>query len=165
MSRGLRGGLLALSSAGLAITAHALAGGGMPDTALTLLLTVLIGWMGAALAEKTKGPLGVLAVLGVAQTAMHLVLTELMGHMTSPRPEMYLAHAVATVLTAVLLAHAESMARLAVAGLWLLLPVVWRPAPVAGAPVLIPVTPAADTPTLSVLLRRVHRRRGPPPCS
>jgi hypothetical protein len=158
----LRGGLLALCSAGLAITAHALADGGLPDTSLTLVLTALIGWTGAALAEKTKGPLGVLAVLGVAQLAMHLVLTELMGHMSAPRPEMYLAHAAATVVTAGLLAHAESMTRLAVARLWLLLPVVWRPAPVAAGPDLVPVPPPADTPTLSVLLRRVHGRRGPP---
>lgn len=162
VSRVLRGGLLALSSAGLAITAHALADGGLPDTSLTLVLTVLIGWTGAALAEKTKGPLGVLVVLAVAQVAMHLVLTELMGHMSSPPPQMYLAHAIATVLTAGLLAHAEAMTRVAVAALRLLLPVVWRPAPVAGVPATTPVSPAADRPVLSVLLRRVHGRRGPP---
>ncbi len=161
MSRLLRGGLLALCSAGLAITAHALADGGLPDTSLTLVLTVLIGWIGAALAEKTKGPLGVLAVLGSAQVAMHLVLTELMGHMAPAHLDMYLAHAVATVLTAGLITHAESMARIAVASLWLLLPVVWRPAPVPVAPVRLPADPVA-APVLSVLLRRVHGRRGPP---
>lgn len=157
----LRGALLALSSAGLAITAHALAGGDMPDASLTLVLTALVGWIGSALAERTKGPLGVLAVLGVAQVAMHLVLTELMGHTAPARPEMYLAHAVATVCTAAVLAHAETMARHAVAGLWRLLPVVWRPAPVADA-APVPVLSPVDSPTLSVLFRRVHRRRGPP---
>ncbi|SFJ56705.1 hypothetical protein SAMN05421835_106271 [Amycolatopsis sacchari] len=159
-SRVARGALLALSSAGLAITAHALADGGLPDTALTLLLTALIGWIGSALAERTRGPLGVLAVLGTAQLAMHLVLTGLMDHGTAT-PGMYLAHAVATALTAGLLSHAESMLRVGVARLWLLLPVVWHPAPVAAGPVPVPV-PAPDVPLVSVLLRRVHGRRGPP---
>src|SRR5438067_2827992 len=106
--RGGRGGLLAISSAGLAISAHALAGGGFPDTALTIVLTALIGWIGTALAGKTRGPAGVLAILGTGQLAMHVVLTELMGHMSTSVP-MFLAHCAATVTTAVLLAHAESM--------------------------------------------------------
>jgi hypothetical protein len=161
-SRLLRGGLLALCSAGLAITAHTLADGALPDTSLTLLLTALIGWTGAALAEKTKGPLGVLAVLGTAQLAMHLVLSELMGHAAHAHPNMYLAHAMATLLTAGLLSHAETMAGFAVARLWLLLPVVWRPAPVPAAGALFAAAPAAETPLISVLLRRVHGRRGPP---
>lgn len=161
----LRGGLLALCSAGLAITAHALGDGGLPDTSLTLLLTAIVGWTGAALAEKTKGPVGVLAVLGAAQVAMHLVLTVLMGHGMSAGPVMYLAHATATVLTAGLLAHAESMTQVAVARLSLLLPVVWRAAPVPSVPALVPATPAVELPVLSVLLRRVHGRRGPPVCS
>ncbi|GHF58470.1 hypothetical protein FHX82_000314 [Amycolatopsis bartoniae] len=160
-SRAVRGALLALCSAGLGITAHALADGGLPDTALTLLLTALVGWTGAALAERTRGPLGVFAVLGTAQLAMHLVLTELMGH-AAPAAGMFLAHGVATALTAGLLWHAEAMIRVAVARLWLLLPVVWRPAPVAAAPA--PVLPSTDPATslVSVLLRRVHGRRGPP---
>lgn len=161
-SRLLRGGLLALCSAGLATTAHALAGGGLPDASLTLLLTGLIGWTGAALAEKTKGPLRVLAVLGTAQLAMHLVLGELMGHGTQAHLNMYLAHAAATVLTAALLSHAETMVRFAVARLWLLLPVVWRPAPVLTTGALSLAATAVDTTLISVLLRRVHGWRGPP---
>jgi hypothetical protein len=160
--RTARGVFVAFSSAGLAITAHALAGGGLPDTALTLLLTALIGWIGGALAEKTEGPIGVLAVLGTAQLGMHLVLTVLMGHMGPVRADMYLAHAGATVLTAALLTYAESMLRAAVASLWLLLPVVWRPAPVPAGPAPAPVPSPLETPHISVVLRRVHGRRGPP---
>ncbi|TNC27475.1 hypothetical protein FG385_09670 [Amycolatopsis alkalitolerans] len=159
----MRGGLLALCSAALAITAHALADGGMPDTALTVVLTVLIGWIGAALAEKTSGLLGVLTVLGVAQVAMHLLLCVVMGHMAMPGPGMYLTHAVATACTAALFSHAESMMGIAVARLWLLLPIVWHAAPVAGAPILAPAAP--DIPALPVLLNLAHRRRGPPVCS
>lgn len=161
----MRGCLLALTSAGLAVTAHALANGGLPDTSLTLLLTALVGWIGSALAEKTRGPLGILTVLGAAQLGMHLVLSELAGHTTHAGPDMYLAHAVATVATALLVARAESMLRLAVAGLWLLLPVVWRQPPVPAGPVPAPVPFAPDTPVVSLVLRRVHGRRGPPCCS
>ncbi|KAA9166923.1 hypothetical protein FPZ12_000695 [Amycolatopsis acidicola] len=158
----MRGGLLALSSGGLAVTAHALGGGGCPDTALTLLLTCLVGWIGAALAEKTRGPLGVLAVLGTAQLGMHLVLTELMAHHGPTHAAMYLAHAMATVLTGLLLAHAETMLRGAAATLWLLLPVVWRAAPVSAGPDLAPVPSPENTPLIGVVLNRVHGRRGPP---
>lgn len=144
------------------MTAHALAGGGMPDTALTILLAALIGWSGAALADRTRGPLGVLAVLGVAQLGMHVVLTGLMSHQAAPGAGMCLAHAGATVLTAFLLAHAESMLRGAVAGLRLLLPVLWSPIPVPPGPVPAPLPAAGDTPLVSVVFRRVHGRRGPP---
>jgi hypothetical protein len=104
----------------------------------------------------------VLAVLGTAQLAMHLVLTELMDHATPAGADMYLAHAGATVLTALLLAHAESMVRWAAASLRLLLPVAWHPAPIPAGPVPVPVLAPAGTPPVSVLLRRVHGRRGPP---
>lgn len=159
--RGTRGVLLALSNAGLAITAHALAGHGLPDTSLTVILTGFVGWMGAALAEKTKGPLGVLSVLATAQVAMHLVLSGLMGHPV-PSPGMVLAHAAATSATAFLLAHAEELLLAAASSLRVLLPVVWRPAPVPAGAVGVPSPFKGDTPLLSVLLRRVHGRRGPP---
>ncbi|WP_342668905.1 hypothetical protein [Amycolatopsis taiwanensis] len=157
----MRGVLLTFSNAGLAITAHTLAGGGLPDTSLTLVLTGLLGWIGAALAEKTKGPLGVLTVLATAQLGMHLVLGGLMDHLT-PSAGMILTHAAATSVTAFLLAHAESMLLAAAAGLLLILPVVWRPAPVPPGAAGVPVRSPGDTPLLSVLLRRVHGRRGPP---
>lgn len=146
------------------MSAHALAHGGLPDTALTLLLTGLVGWIGAALADRTRGPLGLLGVLGLAQAGMHVVLGELMGH-GGEHVAMYLAHAVATLLTAVIQAHAESMLRVAVARLRLLLPVGWRQAPVTGRPVARIVAPPIDAPVLTVLLRRVHGRRGPPQIS
>lgn len=157
-----RGPLLAASNGGLAITAHALADHGLPNASLTLILTVLVGWIGAALAEKTKGPLGVLSVLAAAQVGMHVVLSGPMGHELVPSAGMVLTHAAATSVTAFLLAHAEAMLLAAASSLLLLLPVVWRPAPVPAGVVGVPVGPAADMPLLSVLLRRVHGRRGPP---
>lgn len=161
----MRGWLLALSSAGLAITAHALGGGGLPDASLTVLLTALAGWTGSALAEKTSSALGVLAVLGTAQLGMHVVLTDLAGSMHHSSPDMYLAHAAATAVTAVLVARAEAMLRIAVARLRVWLPVAWRQAPVPAGPVPSPVPRPPDAPVASVVLSRVHGRRGPPRCS
>lgn len=153
--------MLAGTSASLAIGAHGLAHGGLPDTAGTLLLTALVGWIGAALADRTRGPLGLLAILGAAQAGMHLVLGELMGH-GGESWGMFVAHAAATLVAALVQAHAESMLRVAVARLRGWLPVVRRPAPVAG-PRRTPIaSTAGDTPVLTVLLGRVHRRRGPP---
>jgi hypothetical protein len=157
----VRGVLLAVSSAGLAITAHALAGGGAPDTALTLLVTVLVGWIGAGLAEKTRGPLGVLAVLGGAQVAMHLVMSGLMSH-GLPSWGMVLAHAGATAATALLLTHAESVLLAAAASIRRLLPVVHRCVPVPAGPAPVPISTTGGTSLISELVRRVHGRRGPP---
>jgi hypothetical protein len=159
--RSARGVLLAVSNGGLAITAHALANHGLPDTSLTLVLTGFVGWIGAALAERTKGKLGVVSVLVTAQIGMHVVLSGLMGDLV-PSAGMVLAHAVATLVTAFLLAHAEAMLLAAASSLLVLLPVVWRPAPVPAGVAGVPVPCAADGSLLSVLLCRVHGRRGPP---
>ncbi|WP_020669001.1 hypothetical protein [Amycolatopsis nigrescens] len=166
--------MLAVSAAALAVTAHAAAGGGVPDVSLTLLLTVLIGWVATSLAGRTRGLPGILAVLGAAQLIMHLVLTELMGHSghsglgVPPAGLMTLAHVLATAGTALLLAHAERMLLAVAAGLRLLLPVLWRHAPVPHGPArALPGVPDAAPGHLemSVLLRRVCARRGPPACS
>lgn len=157
----MRGALLATSSAGLAVMAHTLADGDLPDASMTVVLTLVVGWAGAALAKKTTGFRGVLAALGAAQLGMHVVLTGLMGHLV-PSGGMMLAHTGATVATALLQAHAEAMLLAAAASLWFLLPVVWRPAPVPARPGRPQVRPRAGSPLASVLLTRVHRRRGPP---
>ncbi|QWF80339.1 hypothetical protein [Amycolatopsis sp. CA-230715] len=160
-----RGTLLAASSAALAVSAHAFADGGLPDTALTVLLTLLIGWVATGLTDRTTGPLGAFAVLGAGQLVMHVVLSDLMDHGTSQvdGAVMTAAHVVATGIAAVLVATAESMLRTAVAALRLLLPTVWRPAPVPSGPVQATAArPSADCPHVGVVLRRVCARRGPP---
>ncbi|MFC4005162.1 hypothetical protein ACFS2C_26850 [Prauserella oleivorans] len=160
-----RGVLLAVSSAALSVTAHGLAGGGVPHPATTLLLTVLIGWVGTAAADRTRGTRGILLVLGCGQMATHLLLAELSGHPGEP-PTMLAAHAVATVLTAMLLAHAESMLAVALAALRRLLPLALRLAPVPSAPALPTLAlPAGATTVVEVVLRRMHGRRGPPALS
>ncbi len=164
--RALRGSLLAASSAALASTAHAAADGGLPDASGTVVLTALIGWTATSLADKVRGPLGILAMLGAAQLLMHLVLTALNTHPGAGNHvdpiAMTSAHVVATLLTAVLLAHAERGLLLATAALRRLLPVLWSP-PVPSVPISTVVHPAAaGARAVDVLLRRVCARRGPP---
>lgn len=169
--RVVRGLLLATASAALAITAHALADGEIPNPSLTLLLTALIGWVSTALADRTTGLPGILAVLGSAQVVMHFVLTELAGHAQTHGGSgvidgtlpMTGAHALAVLGTAVLLARAEALLRVAVASLRLLLPVVFSPAPVRGGPIRpVTVHPELGAGAIPVFLRTVLGRRGPP---
>jgi hypothetical protein len=169
--RNVRGVLLAVSSAVLAVSAHAVADGGTPGALPTLVLTALIGWVSTQVADRIHGLPGILAVLSAAQLVMHTVLTALAphghGHPAEPATSvMLLTHAGAVVLVATLLAHAESMLRAALACLRRLLPVVFTAAPV---PAEAPAKPAPRAPEArraeSVLLRRVCARRGPPAVS
>jgi hypothetical protein len=175
--RQARGVLFAASSAALAVAAHVAAEGELPNIALTALLTLLIGWLGMALAEKTSGFLGVLGVLGFAQLIMHLVLSVLahqgahavnsvsVGSVSVSNVSgsvMLLTHISATGLTALVVTFAESMLLAAVAALRVLLPILWCPPPIPAAPPKRPYTISRDTRVLQTLLSRALPRRGPP---
>lgn len=167
--RALRGTVLALVNAALAAAAHAAAGGGVPDGARTVLLTIGVATVGTALADRRRGPLAMLTAVAVTQVVLHLLLENLGGHhMVAPAPsvgvDMTVAHAVAALVTAALLAGAEStvfaMADVLrrVAGTLptippVRIPVARRPPP----PVTVPL-PAV----LRELLCRVTPHRGPP---
>jgi hypothetical protein len=163
-----RGVLLAVSAAALSVTAHRLADGGLPDPAMTALLTGLFGWTAAALARKARGPVATITLLGIAQLVMHLLLTTLAGHHDmyampgSTGLGMVGAHAVATVLTALLLARADTMLLTVLAVLRAFLPRLLTPLPVPAAPALVPVRPDAPGHLVGVDLRRIRGRRGPP---
>jgi hypothetical protein len=164
-----RGLLLAVSAGALSVTAHRLADGGLPDPAMTALLTGLFGWTAAALARKARGPVATIVLLGAAQLVMHLLLTTLAGHhdmYTGPGRTglgMIAAHVVATVLTALLLAHADSMLLTVLAVLRTILPRLLTPLPVpATAPALVPARTAGPGHLVGVDLRRIRGRRGPP---
>jgi len=174
--RALSGWLLALSSTGLAITAHGLAGGGVPDTALVIPVTALIAWGGTALAARPRGRLVLLATVALIQLGLHELLTQSTyahgGHESMPRvhgPAMFAGHALATLAVTALLARASTgLALFSSAVGWLrsrlnelwLTPV---PAPVAiGAASVVPARPGQ---LLEITLRRVRARRGPPPGS
>lgn len=163
--------LLTFSSAAPAIAAHA-AAGGISQAALTALLTPLIGWLATVLADRVRGMVGMVLVLSAAQMVMHVLLgghgalsAHVPGTMAGLGGDAVVAtaHIGAVALTAVLLARAESMLAVAAAALRVLLPVVSCPAPVStDGPLQIGVRPAAGPHLVEVLLRRVHRRRGPP---
>ena len=167
--RTLRGSGLAAVNTVLAVAAHMAGGGGSPDGALTLLLTLAVAAAGTTLADRRRGPLALLGAVAITQVVLHLLLDGLGGHHpgTVPAPSgvaMTVAHAAAVVVTAALLAGAES-ALFAVAGVLrrIVRALPPQPAPVPAAELGAP--PPATTPlpvALQRLLRRVMPRRGPP---
>lgn len=177
--RATRGWLLALSSTGLAIAGHGVAGGGFPDLGIAVPLTALLAWVGAALADRLRRLVPLIIALGAIQLGLHLLLTEVVGahgghHAGSGGPApvddltMLAGHALATVVTAALLAKASAALSLGSAALnWLRGQLsVPRPVPVAAAhPIPISAAPARPGVLLEILLRRVRSRRGPPATS
>jgi hypothetical protein len=166
--RALRGWLLALPSMALAVTGHGLAGGGIPDLGIALPLTALIAWAGGTLVHRLRGP-ALIGLLGVIQVALHLLLTQL-AHGHGPAPvggwAMFAAHAIATVITAGLLARASvalTVGSAALDRLRGLLALLWSaPVPVPAAIGPSSAVPDRPGPLLEILLRRVRTRRGPP---
>ncbi|MFC0432116.1 hypothetical protein [Kutzneria buriramensis] len=167
--RALRGCLLAGTSTALTVTAHAAAGGGIPDLGLFLLPTVLLAGAGTLLAERVRGRGVMFAVLGGTQLAVHSLLAMhatsyemfLAGHAVAGPVPMTIAHVLATAVLAVVLTHADAVLA-AVADV--LSTVVPRPVPAlpAWAPVAVPVTAPCPGTEVMLLLRRVRSRRGPP---
>jgi hypothetical protein len=167
MLRVVRGSVLAITSATLAVLAHVVGGGMAPSTGLTLLLTVAAAAAGVALADRQRGGVAILAALGTSHLAIHLLLTLGTPDMDMGSPfnaqVMSAAHIVAILLAAVLLTRAER-AIYALAELLAMLLPRWivvlfdvpepPPAPSRGA------EPAEKS--MRVLLRRACSRRGPP---
>ncbi|SHE65293.1 hypothetical protein SAMN05444320_101681 [Streptoalloteichus hindustanus] len=163
-----RGAALALSSATLAVAAHAAAGGSVPDTGLAAVLTVLMAGAGTAMADRRRSAPAILAALGGSQVLLHVLLQALAGHGAHHAPpgfdpsRMVATHVVATLLTAALLVGAERAVFAVAAALAMLLPRRLAPPP-AWAPLRLASVPIGTVPLpLDVLLRRVHTRRGPP---
>lgn len=160
----VRGASLAVVSAALAVAAHTVAGGMMPDPGLTALLTVGVAAVGIAMADRRRSQGAILLVLGAAQLATHVLLSvasQGMPDVVDPLV-MTAAHAVAVLVAAVLLARADGVV-FGLAGLLaMLLPrVLVTPPPPAGPHVswrwVVPVDRAT-----AVLLRLASPRRGPP---
>jgi hypothetical protein len=152
------------------VAAHTLGGGPPPDTTLAVLLTVLLAWAGTSLASRRRSATAIGAALAGSQLALHVLFTGLGGHqhgqaslLAAAHPAaMTGAHVLATVLTAVVLAKAESAVFAAAAALAGLLPRRVSPPPVRTPPRPAPVSSIAPRPVLDVLLRTVIARRGPP---
>lgn len=161
-----RAALLAVTSAALSVTAHGAAGGEVTEFAPALPLTPLLAFAGAVLAERGRRPWTIVAALGGAQLAQHALLN--LGHHTSDGPGlgfspvvMTAAHVVAALLTGLLLARADGVLHALATAAARLLPVVPAPLVAVGVPRVPAPAPTANR-LVSVLLRRVHGRRGPP---
>jgi hypothetical protein len=166
---GAGGVLLASSSAALAIAAHGIGGGSVSDSLFTVLLATLLSWGGSTVARRGGTP-ALVGVLGVTQLCQHLLLTELAGGHGHQQAlfdpwTMFAAHAVATVLTAVLLTRAGVALRLVTTAVaWLfsrLTALASGPVRRTGRPGGSPL-PARPGAVLEVLFREVCARRGPP---
>ncbi|HVV17997.1 MAG TPA: hypothetical protein VHF06_01085 [Pseudonocardiaceae bacterium] len=163
--RVLRGSVLAVTSAALAVVAHAVSGGMAPDTGLTALLTVGVAAVGVALADRRRSTGAILTVLAGAQLAMHVLLS--VGSMGMPTHVndlvMLGAHAGAVLVSALLLARADDAVFLLACVLAMLLPVLVAVPPAPSAPVRVRHrrTERVDR-RAAVLLRRACARRGPP---
>ena len=160
--RTLRGAALALTSAGLTITAHGLGGGELSEFIHALPLVVLIAFAAASLADKRTGKLSVIAGLGTAQLAQHLLLTWVNHeHNNTLTGQMFVAHLVAASLTGILLFHAENALFRLIAAVTRLIPRRLTPLPVTT-----PVRTFTSTPYVQnahhLELSRANGRRGPP---
>jgi hypothetical protein len=147
-----------------------MAGGGAPDTALAVLLTMLVAWAGTSIADRGFSPLAILGTLGISQAGMHLLLNYVVpthiGHGVPPVDPraMVVTHVIATVLTALLLAKADVAVLLVTSAMRLLfsMPHVRGPLVVAAVEYVLPTSPRQADRLLEVLFRRVCARRGPP---
>lgn len=172
--RVLRGAGVACTAASLSVAAHAAAGGSLPGLGTTVVITVLLTGAGVALADRKRGSWGILGALAVSQLALHffLELTALghhgSGHLHGPSPIpvspglMTLGHVIVTLLTALVMAHAERVLFVVTRLLQAIFPRKTTPLPVVTPPPAVCV-PAPVPRTLAQLIyQRIHGRRGPP---
>ncbi|NGY61774.1 hypothetical protein G7043_22865 [Lentzea sp. NEAU-D13] len=160
--RTLRGAALALTSAALTITAHGLGGGEISEFIHALPLVVLIAFAAASLADKRTGKLSIIAGLGTAQLAQHLLLTWVNHeHTNTLTGQMFVAHLVAATLTGLLLFHAENALFRLFAAVTRLIPRRLTPQPVTTPVRTFTSTPYVRNPHHTDL-RRANGLRGPP---
>ena len=174
MARGLAA---ATACALLTYSGHRAAGGAMPDLGLLLVLSLLLAGFLITLADRRRGPLAILAMVGGSQLALHGLLQMLAG--SHPEPAAALpgalpgaltgplamlgAHALATLLTAAVLAGAEDAVFTVAHALARALPLtISAPRAVELPSRLSAVTGPLDLRLRGVLGRRLHLRRGPP---
>lgn len=166
MGSGVRGAGLALMCALVTAAGHSAGGGALPDLALLVVLLPLLGGVLTHVARRATGPVGLVAVLGGGQLALHHLLELLHpAHAAGPAllggTGMLVLHAVATVVLAVAVRGADAGIAAVAAGLRRVLPR-RLPPPVTRAPaVAVPVAPVAGL-RLAAALCSAEVRRGPP---
>ncbi|MDT7660815.1 MAG: hypothetical protein QOD04_371 [Pseudonocardiales bacterium] len=164
---------------------HRAAGGALPDLGLLIVLALLLAGFLITLADRRRGPLAILVLVGGSQLALHGLLQLLGGsheHTAAAGSPglpglpgslavpalmpvlMFGAHALATVITAAVLAGAEAAVFTVAHALARVLPLslsMPRTPEPPGRPGV--VTGPLDARLRGVLGRRLHLRRGPPP--
>ena len=175
--RVVRGIVLAVTSATLAVIAHVIGGGMAPDTGLTVLLTAGVAAGGVALADRQRSGFAILVALGVSHLAIHLLLSlsapamsatsmsagmDMSGGPGVNGQVMLAAHCVAVLLAAGLLTKAEVAIFLLAALVAMLLPRWITVLPVRLVPPAAPRPAEHADQVMLVLLRRACSRRGPP---
>ncbi|GAA5126726.1 hypothetical protein GCM10023320_43020 [Pseudonocardia adelaidensis] len=156
----LRGAVLAGLSALLAAAGHAAGGGTVPDLVALVPVLPLLAWAFTGLASRRRSLVGTVAVLAVGQFVLHTTIELL--HPAHTGSTMLAMHAVATVVTAVALRHADRGAAALVAALRRVLPRRLLPLP-ADRPLRVFAVPGPAVPArLTRAFVVAHARRGPP---
>ena len=171
--RVLRGGGLAGTSASLSVAAHTAAGGPTPSAGTTTVVTLLLAGAGIALADRQRGPWGILGALGVSQLALHAFLEFMSGagaathqhgqhgahHAT---PAMTVGHIAVVIAIGLAMTRAEQALFVVARLLQAVLPRRVGSLPVVTPPPVVCI-PAQITRTLAQLIhRRIQPQRGPP---
>jgi hypothetical protein len=163
-ARILRGAVLAGLSTLLTALGHLAGGGTLPDLGLLVVLFPLLALAVMSTAERARGTVGTLLVLGGGQLVLHELLVVLgHGHAgTTAGAQMLAMHAVATLLTGLLLRDADRLLTALARALGRILP--RRPSPLAADAPLRTLAVPADGVTGHVCRAAVGAvlRRGPP---
>jgi hypothetical protein len=156
----LRGAVLAGLSALLAAAGHAAGGGTLPDLAVLVPVLPLLAWTFTGAASRCHGLVGTIAVLALGQFVLHNAIELL--HPSHPGSTMLGMHAVATVVTALALRHADRGVAALTAALWRVLPRRLVPPP-ADRPLPTLAVPGPAVPArLARAFVVADARRGPP---
>jgi hypothetical protein len=157
-----RGVALAALSALLTTIGHAAAGGGLPDVSVLIVVVPLLAGAFVALADRTRGPLATVVVLGAGQLVLHTTLAALHPMPAADGTSMLGVHVLITLITAVALRHADAAVLAIAAVLRRVLPRKIAP-PAADRPLPTRPVPAPDLPARRArMLTVADVRRGPP---
>ncbi len=159
----LRGAVLAGLSALLAAAGHAAGGGTVPDLVVLAPVLPLLAWTFTGAASRCRNLAGTVAVLAVGQFVLHTAIELLRpSHPGSTGSAMFAMHAVATVVTALAVRHADRGAAALVSALRRVLPRRLVPPP-ADRPLPTLAMPGPAVPArLARAFAVAHARRGPP---
>jgi hypothetical protein len=164
----LRGWALAGLSTLLTAVGHRAGGGTLPDLTVLVVLFPLLAALCTTVAQRCRHLPWTVAVLGAGQLGLHQFMELL--HPTHPAAGMALApgvqmvamHAIATLVTAVALQHADRAVTGLVAALRRVLPRRLNPPP-ADRPLPVLAVPGPAVPArLARAFAVAHSRRGPP---